>query len=74
MGGIMSAAETPGQPDAEDAKVTQRTQKGIHSTRCFLRPLRNLCVLCVRLFHCRSCTQTAHQSNSAYAVQPTFAP
>lgn len=35
-----------GHPDAEDAKVPQRTQK---DSGFFLRPLRNLCVLCVRL-------------------------
>ena len=37
-----------GWPDEEDAEATQRTQKNIPS-RFLLRPLRTLCVLCVRL-------------------------
>jgi hypothetical protein len=39
-------------PDAEDAKISQRTQKILKKIQIFfgflLRPLRSFCVLCVR--------------------------
>jgi|ThiBioDrversion2_1041553.scaffolds.fasta_scaffold13078_2 hypothetical protein len=37
-------------PNAEAAKVTQKAQKTHFNFLNFLRPPRNLCALCVRLF------------------------
>jgi hypothetical protein len=69
----MRALSNDQHPDAEDAKVSQRTQKKTFFRWLFLlRPLRNFCVLCVRKlgFHGASpdASKSASTTSSPYSV------
>ena len=65
--GVLGAWSGDRIPDAEDAKDSQRTQKKPVFLDVPLRPLRNLCVLCVRLLCWRHADDSARSSAASKA-------